>query len=296
MPMSPAKAPAFCCLDGRHGGLPAEAAEHGLAGRPGRARGWPGPRCRRRPSSSGSAQRHDVVRPAPPRAARRRTPPGRCGARAAGRRSGAPVGVEHLVGGRERASTGCRRRSRPGRSSTRDADRALGGHAADGAVLELVAERRVGPGRAVGADDAEPEQQAPHGVVGRRRAAGRGRRWKWHDEHDCALKSGPSPSRPSVDAGAVTQLSLKKLLPTAKVRRCSPVEARARAARTRRVPATSTVASPPCAGQLGRGRRGRRRVVAAAGAGDEQRDGGGREQQRGSARPHGIGSPSDRRG
>ena len=45
--------------------------------------------------------------------------------------------------------------------------------------------------------------------------------WKWQDEQDWALNVGPRPSRPDVDAGAVTQLSLKKLLPTAKARRSS---------------------------------------------------------------------------
>ena len=67
---------------------------------------------------------------------------------------------------------------------------------------------------------------------------------KWHDEQDWALKSGPSPSRPSVDAGAVTQLSLKKLLPTANVRRCSPSRPGTGWAKAP-VPNTSTVASPP---------------------------------------------------
>jgi hypothetical protein len=37
---------------------------------------------------------------------------------------------------------------------------------------------------------------------------------KWQPEHARALKTGPSPSRPSVDAGAITQFELKNELPT----------------------------------------------------------------------------------
>ena len=37
---------------------------------------------------------------------------------------------------------------------------------------------------------------------------------KWHAEHDRALNNGPRPSRAVVDAGALTQLRLKKELPT----------------------------------------------------------------------------------
>ena len=92
----------------------------------------------------------------------------------------------------------------------------------------------------------------------RRRAAGPRPSWKWHDEHDWALKSGPSPSRPSVEAGAVTQFSLKKLLPTAK---CGAAGRRGRApAGRRRRAGASTVASPPWRPSSRRvGRRGRRR-------------------------------------
>jgi hypothetical protein len=43
----------------------------------------------------------------------------------------------------------------------------------------------------------------------------------WQDEQDWVLKVGPRPSRPAVDAGAVTQLSLKKLFPTTNARRSS---------------------------------------------------------------------------
>ena len=75
------------------------------------------------------------------------------------------VGVEDLVVGldqRVRRAVGVL----AGLLDRGDDDRALDGHAADGAVLQLVAERAVGLRTAVLPEDAEPDQQAALGIVG----------------------------------------------------------------------------------------------------------------------------------
>ena len=58
------------------------------------------------------------------------------------------------------------------------------------------------------------------------------------------MNVGPSPSRASVEAGAVTQFCRKKLLPTAKVRRCWEVKLRADRPKELRV-VVKAVVSPP---------------------------------------------------
>ena len=69
----------------------------------------------------------------------------------------------------------------------------------------------------------------------------------WQEEHDWALKVGPSPSRASVEAGAVTQFWVKKLSPTANVRRSSLL--RLRAADSKAVALDrATLVSPPSIG------------------------------------------------
>ena len=210
-----------------------------------------------------------------------------------------------MRGDRSRPVDRARRRARSPRSAARrgctgvpssyspvdlhggDPQRALHRHAADGPVLQLDAEVAVGrrgcrPRRARSAGSAARARD-------RRRPAGGWARpsRKWHDEHDWALNSGPSPSRPSVEAGAVTQLSLKKLLPTAKSRRCwlsRPGTGWAKAP----LPAISTVASPPWSASSwsvgGVGRRAtarRRRCTRAGGSG-----GGGRRAPRTGRPPH----------
>src|SRR5258707_619574 len=44
---------------------------------------------------------------------------------------------------------------------------------------------------------------------------------RWQEEQERALKRGPRPSRPEVEAGATTQFSLKKEWPTKKAARWS---------------------------------------------------------------------------
>ena len=119
-------------------------------------------------------------------------------------------------------------------------DAALGRHADDRAVLQLAAvDADRARGRAVGPGTLQAQQQPALGVVGRRRAARPRPSLKWHDEHDWALNVGPRPSRPVVDAGAVTQLSLKKLLPTANARRSRRGRASAMRERRTRSPSAS---------------------------------------------------------
>src|SRR5438445_13401870 len=67
---------------------------------------------------------------------------------------------------------------------------------------------------------------------------------KWQAEHERALKSGPNPSRPAVEAGAVTQFWLKKELPTKKAVRWSALRLGAGKLKAFRV-ASNTVVSPP---------------------------------------------------
>ena len=161
---------------------------------------------------------------------------------------------------------------------------ALHRHAADGPVLELRAEVAVGHRVAVLVEDAQADQQAALGIAGSAGGWARPSR-KWHDEHDWALKSGPSPSRPSVEAGAVTQLSLKKLLPTAKSRRCwlsRPGTGWAKAP----LPGDLDGGVTTLVGQLlvgGRRRRARRLAIVAA---REQEQGGGGRQAKEGRPPH----------
>ena len=66
----------------------------------------------------------------------------------------------------------------------------------------------------------------------------------WQEEQDCALKVGPSPSRASVEDGAVTQFWVKKLSPTSKMRRWSLVRLGAGSPKELRLE-LFTVVSPP---------------------------------------------------
>ena len=75
---------------------------------------------------------------------------------------------------------------------------------------------------------------------------------RWHEEHDSALNVGPSPSLAVVDAGAVTQFWRKKLLPTAKVRRCWVFRLRAGSPKALRVVVNAVVAPPISSHQLQR--------------------------------------------
>ena len=164
IPMSAAKAPAFCCSTLGHVGLPAEASEHRLAVRLVESgTRWARPRCRRRRVLR-IGQVEDVVGGhalEQPDAEDRGCDPGR---------------DEHAVDGLAVARRAPRRWARgastgavgvlPGLLGPGDDDGALDRHAADGPVLELAAELAVGLELAVGADDAQPEQQAPLGIVG----------------------------------------------------------------------------------------------------------------------------------
>src|SRR5215510_10371118 len=67
---------------------------------------------------------------------------------------------------------------------------------------------------------------------------------KWQPLHDRALKSGPRPSRPATDAGAMTQLRLKNELPTKNDDRCSSRRFRAGSEKALRE-LSKTVPSPP---------------------------------------------------
>jgi hypothetical protein len=130
-------------------------------------------------------------------------------------------------------------------------DHPLGEDAVDGAVLELAAVYRVRKWFPVAADPRhrKPESMPLFGSSSSSGGRPRPSR-KWHDEHDWALKTGPSPSRPSVDAGAVTQLSLKKLFPTANARRSSG-DSVGRASPNALEEASNTVASPPERASIG---------------------------------------------
>ena len=96
-------------------------------------------------------------------------------------------------------------------------------HAEDRSVLQLTAiDRVLGRGaRRRLSRHGEAQQQADRhrvavGVGGTPRPSS-----TWHDEQAWALNIGPSPSRASVDAGAVTQFWLNRLSPTSNVRRSS---------------------------------------------------------------------------
>ena len=67
---------------------------------------------------------------------------------------------------------------------------------------------------------------------------------KWQPAQERALKSGPSPSRAVVEAGAVTQFWLKKELPTKKSSPCSRVRPGAGRLKASGV-VSKTVAAPP---------------------------------------------------
>ena len=222
MPMSPSERAGGLLLDGRHVGLPAEAAERRRRGPDVRRRGWRARRCRRRRRRRDRPGRR-CRRPGPPRAGRGRTPAGAMrgetsrsgGERAEGR-------VDDVVGRSRAGCSSCRRRTGPRHGSWRDADRApRPGTPLIDAVLELTAVHRVVGTACPSAPGTESRSSSPRSASSSASGGWARPSWKWHDEHDWALKIGPSPSRPSVDAGAVTQLSLKKLLPTEKARRSS---------------------------------------------------------------------------
>ena len=227
MPMSPAKAPAFCSSTVGTAAFQPKRPSTWSPGVVGSGTRLARPEMPSPSSSSGSAQAEDVVLRHGLEQAdaehRRRDP--RRDEQVVDRLA---VGPDHLVVRRDERVRRCRRRRCRAprcvviRSVPSDRD------AADGAVLELVAEVAVRASgcrrrRARSAGSAGPRSGSSASAGGWARPSR-----KWHDEHDWALKSGPSPSRPSVDDGAVTQLSLKKLLPTAKVAALLAVEARHR--------------------------------------------------------------------
>ena len=268
MPMSPMNAPAFCCSTvGTLAFQPkrpsARLAAARVADAVGAAR-----RCRRRRRRRGRRAPTIVAsgtassRPTPNTAGRdaRADHGRRAGAgRTRGRRSRSAA---------RRACTACRRRSAPGALGGGDPDarprRARRGSRGPGAGRR----RRVGTGRRrVAGTLSRSSRPARRGRSGRSAGAPRPS-LKWHDEHDWALKVGPRPSRPVVDAGAVTQLSLKKLLPTANARRSLARRASVLGERerdpgrvddgARRRPAARAVARGDASGSLARSRRRRR--------------------------------------
>ena len=212
--------------------------------------------------------------PARPRAGRPRTPRARCAATAGARRS-ARRRARSPRSAVRRGCTGVPSSYAPSTSTgvTRRVPSTGTPRMARSCSCEPRSRWGIGPpvsSRTLSADQQARARGRPASAGGWARPSR-----KWHEEHDWALKSGPSPSRPSVEAGAVTQLSLKKLLPTAKSRRCwlsRPGTGWAKAP----LPAISTVASPPWSasclvgGRLRRVRRRRHRRCTRAGAGWRQ--------------------------
>ena len=177
MPMSAGEGTGVLLLDAR-ARPPSSRTDRGPARRRARrdpGRGWRARRCRRRPRRRGRRGRGCPSAGTP---SRRPTPNTGGAIRGETRRSssGSPASSSTSVGGREERVRRCRRRTSPGSSVRVIAHAALDRDAADGPVLELVAEDAVRLGRAVGVDDAEAEQQTRARGRRRRRAAGRGRR------------------------------------------------------------------------------------------------------------------------
>ena len=147
--------------------------------------------------------------------------------------------------------------------SSVDGDAPLGRDAEDRPVLELAAVdrmRRPAAGRRL-AGHRQPQQQAEAlspsvGSGGAPRPSS-----TWHDEHAWALNIGPSPSRASVDAGAVTQFLVKKLSPISNRRRSSVGQVRRREGERvpRRHVARRVAAEVGVAARRRRRRRTRRR-------------------------------------
>jgi hypothetical protein len=93
---------------------------------------------------------------------------------------------------------------------------ALGPHAVDRGVVELVAVDRLRAHATMRADTGhrQAHQQRHRGLAG---AGGAPRpSCTWQPPQERAMKCGPRPSRARVEAGACTQLRRKKELPTAK--------------------------------------------------------------------------------
>jgi hypothetical protein len=126
-----------------------------------------------------------------------------------------------------------------------DDDLAFRLHAAHGEVVELVAVGGLRHHAAVGAD-ARQRTGACSSETGWSPGLGGSPRpsLTWQPPQDRAMKCGPRPSRTLVEAGACTQLRLKKELPMTKRVRSSSVRLAAGKEKALR-PVAKTVVSPP---------------------------------------------------